>query len=298
MISTHGNGGAEPGNRKESTVLRHNNEGEAASSLGESLAHSRSTRFAVVTTCHEVGWQQYGRRMVESFDQFWPVDVPLYLYAEDFEPDHPRPVVKRLPAWLAEFKARHAENPRVHGLIDGSYDMRQDCVRFSHKVAALTHAALTLEADVLIWADADIVTHAPVDLNWLTTLFPSGPYIAWLDRHEFHPECGFYMLRCGHPMHRELMTRWQQLYETDAVFGLAETHDSYVLQQLILDAEREGLITTSSLSGEARQYRHPLVNSPLGTRLDHLKGSRKALGRSHLSDLMKPRLEEYWCENK
>jgi hypothetical protein len=236
--------------------------------------------------------------MVETFDQFWPTDVPLYLYAEQFEPDHPRPIVRQLPAWLAEFKARHAEKPGAHGLIDGNYHMRQDCVRFAHKVAAVTDAALTLETDVLIWADADTVTHAPVETGWLTALFPPGPYIAWLDRHQFHPECGFYMLRCNHPSHREIMSRWQQLYETDAVFGWEETHDSYVMQQLILKAERDGMIATHSLSGDARQTGHPLINGPLGARLDHLKGPRKALGRSPISDLVRTRSEEYWCKNR
>ena len=67
-------------------------------------------------------------------------------------------------------------------------------------------------------------------------------------------------------IHRQIMIRWRQLYETDAVFKLAETHDSYVLQQLILEAEREGLVTTHSLSGEARQHGHPLINGPLGSR--------------------------------
>ena len=255
-------------------------------------------RFALVATCHLPGWQQYGRRMVETFDEFWPIDLPLYLYAEDFQPEHPRPIVRTLPAWLAEFKARHAHHPSAHGMIDGKYDFRFNCLRFAHKIAAVTDAALNLETDILIVTDADIVTHAPVDTDWLTSLFPTGPYIAWLDRIQFHPECGFYMLRCTHPMHREVMTRLQRLYETDAVFDLAETHDSYVLQQLILEAEREGLITTHSLSGEGRQSGHPLINGPLGARLDHLKGPRKALGRSPVSDLIRPRLEEYWCTSK
>ena len=276
---------------------RRRGKARASSSTTNSPKTSDHERFAVVTTCHATGWQQYGRRMVETFEQFWPANVPLYLYAEDFQVDHSRPIARRLPQWLAEFKARHLENPRAHGLIGNSYHTRQDCVRFAHKVAAVTEAALTLEAEVLIWADADIVTHAPVETDWLRSLFPPGPYIGWLDRHEFHPECGFYMLRCSHPAHREIMARWRQLYETDAVFALAETHDSYVLQQLILEAERKGLITTHSLSGEARQHGHPLINGPLGARLDHLKGPRKELGRSRLSDLMAPRSEEYWREN-
>jgi hypothetical protein len=255
-------------------------------------------RFAVLTTCHAAGWQEYGRRMVETFDQFWPSDIPLYLYAEDFQSDHRRPIVRTLPVWLAEFKARHAEHPYAHGMINGNYDFNQDCVRFAHKVAAVTDAALTLEADIMIWADADIVTHAPVDTDWLQSLFPRGPYVAWLDRDQHYPECGFYMLRRIHPAHREIMSRWQRLYETDAVFGLAQTHDSHVLQQVIIEAEREGLITTHSLSGEAHRHRHPLINGPLGKCLDHLKGPRKVLGRSPSTDLMTPRLEEYWCKNR
>src|ERR1700675_4960732 len=129
------------------------------SPFGGSVTKGRLTRFVVLTTCHAAGWQLYGRRMVEPFDRFWPADVPLYLYAEQFEPDHLRPLVRPLPPWLDEFKSRHAANPRAHGLIEGGYNYRQDCVRFAHKVAAVTDAASMLEADVLIWADADIVTH-------------------------------------------------------------------------------------------------------------------------------------------
>jgi hypothetical protein len=252
-------------------------------------------RFALVTTCHLAGWQQYGRRMVETFDQFWPPDFPFYLYAEEFEPDHSRPIVRALPAWLIEFKARQANNPAAHGMIEGKYDFRLDCVRFAHKVGAVTDAASRLDADILIVADADIVTHAPVDEDWLSSLFPPGPYVAWLEREHQYFEGGFYMLRCNHPAHRRIMTRWQGLYESDAVLELPQTHDAQSLQQVVFEAEREGLLTVHSLSGEARGHEHPLVNGPLGARLDHLKGPRKMLGKSHGSDLIQPRPEEYWC---
>ena len=252
-------------------------------------------RFALVTTCHLAGWQQYGRRMVETFDEFWPADFPFYLYAEDFQPDHPRPIVCELPKWHAEFKARQANNPAAHGMVEGKYDFRKDCVRFSHKVGAVTDAASRLDVDILIVTDADLVTHAPVDTDWLESLFPPGPYVAWLDREHQYFEGGFYMLRCNHPVHRRIMQRWQALYETDAVLGLSQTHDAESLQHVVFEAEREGLLTIHSLSGDFRGHEHPLVNGPLGARLDHLKGPRKELGKSHASDLIQPRVEEYWC---
>src|SRR3954470_1984140 len=137
-------------------------------------------RYAVVTTCGLPGWELYGRRMVQTFDQYWPADIPLYLYAEDFQPDHHRPIVRRLPTWLTEFKARHAEHPYAHGLANGKYDPLFDSVRYAHKASAASDAALTLDVDILIVADADILTHAPVDSNWLAGLFPPESYIAWL----------------------------------------------------------------------------------------------------------------------
>ena len=106
------------------------------------------------------------------------------------------------------------------------------------------------------------------------------------------------MLRCHHPAHRRIMARWQELYETDAVLGLSQTHDARSLEHVIDEAKREGPLTTHSLSGEAQGHGHPLINGPLGTRLDHLKGPRKLLGRSQPTDLMKPRQEEYWCKSK
>ena len=33
--------------------------------------------FAAVTTCHEGGYNTYGRGMVDSFDRHWPQDVTL-----------------------------------------------------------------------------------------------------------------------------------------------------------------------------------------------------------------------------
>jgi hypothetical protein len=39
---------------------------------------------------------------------------------------------------------------------------------------------------------------------------------------------------------------------------------------------------------------HPLINSPWGAYLDHLKGERKTQGRSNLKDLKVKRTEAYW----
>lgn len=229
--------------------------------------------------------------MVNSFERLWPVDVPLLVYSED---DLPTPVC-RFPDWLERFKDRHHNNADANGRGRGGYSYTRDCVRFAHKVGAVTAAAACEDADVLIWLDADTVTHEPVTIEWLSSLMVDDFYIAWLDRDRLYPEMGFYMLALKHPEHAAIMQRWIDLYETDAVFALSETHDCMSLQKIILDAERRREIKVQSLSGPlGRKTPHPFVNSRLAERMDHLKGPRKDRGRSHRSDLAVKRSEGHW----
>lgn len=247
--------------------------------------------FAAVTTCSYAGWARYGKNMVRSFARYWPADIPLHVYSED----DLAVAMKPFPQWLIEFKARHRDNPAAHGRARGQYDYTRDCVRFVHKVAAVTDAALSSDADVLVWMDADTVTHAPVTEEWLEELMPDDCYIAWLDRERLYPECGFYMLALKHPAHEKIMRSWIELYESDAVLKLPQTHDCISLQTVIVEAERRGEIKVHSLSGDqGRKHPHPFVNSRLAERLDHLKGPRKDRGRSHRNDLMARRPEAYW----
>jgi hypothetical protein len=248
--------------------------------------------FAAVTTCNSDGWTRYGMRMVRSFARYWPAEIPLHVYSED----RLAVAVNPLPQWLVDFKARHRVNPAAHGKANGSYNYTRDCVRFAHKVAAVTDCALSSDADVLIWLDADTLTHAPVTVEWLRSLMPPDAYIAWLDRDRLYPECGFYMLSLKHPAHEQIMRRWIELYETDAVLAGNETHDCVSLQSVIREAQALHGIKVHSLSGErGRKHPHPFVNSRLAECLDHLKGPRKDKGRSHRSDLIGgTRPEAHW----
>lgn len=244
------------------------------------------------------GYRETGRRMLESVIAKWPLEsLPIVVYAEDFEIDDlPAVEVRHLPAWLAEFKARHANVPAYNGRRNGVYDYRFDAVKFSHKVAALTDFGLEIEPnDILIWLDADTFTHASVTNEWLASLFPGSSYIAWLDRANSHPECGFVMFRCSHPYHSNFMTAFRNLYTSGDLFKLRETHDSFALQHMVTAKVMNRKIPAPvSLSGD-RNWHHPFVSGPLGACLDHCKGpSRKLTGKSHPRDLRKPRSEPYW----
>lgn len=243
-------------------------------------------RFEAVSTFNAGGLGLYGRRMMESFHRHWPGEVGLTVYAEGWSDSSHLCRVEDLEAvspWLREFKRRH-HHRRFR-------DYRWDAVKFAHKAAALCHAAKRSGADVLIWLDGDIFTHSRVSLDDLARLAPAGhEWIAWLDRDRMHPECGFYMLNCRHPRHAAMIDAFEAMYAQDRLFALREWHDSYVLQQVVAQAG----IGAKSLSGAGRKTTHPLINGPLGAHFDHLKGGRKAQGKSRPADLRVVRTEGYW----
>lgn len=263
-----------------------------------------------ITTMSARGYMVSGRTMLSSMKAMLGEGISLRLYAEGFVPD---PDV--LPAgaavmdldaaapWLADFKACCDLDPARCGKIaGGGYNMRWDARRFSHKVAAFGHAALDPEAqafDVLGWMDADLIAHEPIDVAWLAELFPPPAYLAWLDRRNNYPECGFFLCRPCHPAHRKVWQDVLALYTDRTLFNHAEWHDSYLIQQVIDRAVAEGVLTVHSLSGAAGfRTSHPLVNGRLGERLEHLKGPRKEAGRSFARDLRVVRTEKWWTGRK
>jgi hypothetical protein len=235
-----------------------------------------------VSTFNEAGFNLYGRRMIESFREYWHPDVDLVDYSEGWGAVGSVDLLGESP-WLAEFKARNRSRPFK--------DYRWDAVRFSHKVAALCHAAQNTDPDLLIWIDGDVVTHAPVTMDDIAEMAPAGDeWIAWLDRKGMHPECGLFILNCRQPRHAEAIRTFERMYSDDLLFRLPEFHDSYVLQRVVQQME----MPAKSLSGDARGTSHPAVNGPLGRWFDHQKGDRKRLGKTPQRDLVRPRAEAYW----
>lgn len=265
-------------------------------------------QFRAVTTCHAAGWQLYGRRMAKTFLMYWP-KIGLDFYAEGFKPDNALlRSLPELPEWQVAFKKRHCENPLMNGHCGPGqglkYDLTHDAVRFSHKVGAVIDTVEDMlgfrehlddsAPDVVIWIDADVMTHAPVTQSFLEGLVKDwdNTAVAWLDRAKKYPECGFVMFNLAHPAMEFLIGVWKQLYTDDLLIKLNGWTDCHTLQEAV----RLSGAPTASLSGEFTNAGHPFVNGPLGAVMDHLKGDRKKLGKSQRHDFRLRRRETYWRE--
>jgi hypothetical protein len=247
-----------------------------------------------VTTCNAVQWLAHGKAMVDSFDRFWPEQVGLLVYAEGLSPERrPRVTFIDLDAaapWLKPWKSERTDAQR--GITPKGYRYRWDAVRFAHKIAALDAAATACDCGLLVWIDSDVMTHAAIASEWLEGLLPQDADLGWLDRARMYPETGFMLFRL--PETRVLIQRLADLYATGAIFGLPEWHDAVVIQHAVNEAVAGGEVMVASLSGRGREHHNVFANSPLAERLDHLKGARKANGRTPPHERVVDGGGKYW----
>jgi len=258
----------------------------------------------VVTTFHEEGYRDYGKKCIETFLTHWPKDISLVVYAENvvIEEKDRRLLVfdhnETLPR-LRDFRKAYGENPQANGLRPSANglkrDFRWDAVRFSNKVFAVADAIRRYHTmvDQLIWLDADTITHRDIPRNFVDKIAPRGNQLAAYLNRRIYPECGWvgYNLR-----HREILTfveRFEGAYTLGYFLTLKESHDSFVFWKVLQQMEGDGEARFKRLGSNLTKT-HVFINSVLGSYVDHLKGDRKQAGKSRRSDLKWNRREAWW----
>jgi len=266
-------------------------------------------KYAVVTTFHAKGYNQYAQKFIKTFIQTWPESVTLYAYAEDCQvlENSTNLIVRDLHSAsqdLVNFKNKWKNVPKANGDVtadpvrsrrrDAGKGFKWDAIRFAHKVYSIFHCAENCDAEILIWMDADMVCHSPVDENILKSLIPENVDLCYLGRGGKFSECGLYSMYLPSLRIKEFLKQFQKYYDEaeNGIFQLDEWHDSFVF-----DAVRKNVVlneldwSAELIVGEG----HPLINCEWGTYLDHLKGQRKSIGHSKLKDLLVDRKEDYWA---
>ena len=265
-------------------------------------------KYTVCTTFNASGYEKYGRRMIQTFLQAWPAEVQLVVYAEGCTVSESAPnlIVHDLATAspeLVTFKNTWQGVPKANGDVsqdpvrskrkDAGKGFKWDAVRFAHKVYAIFHCARTARSTWLLWMDADTICHSPITIEDINTLCPAHTDLCFLGRRGKFSECGLYAMNLGSPATKLFLNKFQQAYNDaeNGIFKLDEWHDSFVFDAVRRGANLVELDWSSHLiTGEG----HPLINSEWGAWLDHLKGTRKNLGRSKQVDLKVKRTEAYW----
>jgi len=245
---------------------------------------------AVMTGFSPAGYQEYGKRFLETFEQFWPEEVELNVFVEE---PWPGPVHGAMAYSLwsrclgqREFLDRHKDNLEAQGRKPNArwkekeciagYSFRFDAAKFSRQCFIPEAAASLMEdGSVLCWLDGDVVSFNHVPEGFIEGLLGQHD-CCYLGRGMKHSELGFWACRLS-PLVREWLRDLAELFRSDKIFNLHEWHSAYAWDHARKVYESKGLRAhnlTPNGSG------HVWFQSPLGNYMDHLKGDRKATGRS------------------
>ena len=241
-----------------------------------------NSAFEVVTTFHKEGYEKYGKRMIETFDEMYDKNIKLVVYYEGMdEPELKSPRIeyrsyeetcgKKQAAFEAIAKPHEA---RVMDTLEPSVKFKFAASRFAHKYYALAHANELCEKRYLVLCDADVVACDNIDDTWLSKFVQEGKYWSRVGRGSRYPECGFMIWDRASESHTPYWEAMQTLYDEGKLFELEEWHDSYVWWTAEKQLNLENLDIGGGFKG------HAFVKGPLGEKLDHLKGDRKDEGFS------------------
>lgn len=236
------------------------------------------------------GYIDYGRVCLETFNQFWPIEIGLQCYVE-----HPMMIPRSgyRTLWacegLREFLMRHEYNLEARGKkqregwgakhVARGYCYRFDAHKFCRQCFIPEQAAKKVpDGDILVWLDGDVVTirHVPEDL---VDRLIADVDACYLGRNGTYSEIGFWAVRLSTAT-RLFLFDLAELYRSDEIFRLPEWHSAYAFDHIRKqhdDLKWRNLVPDIGTKGNE----HVWFRTELGRYMDHLKGdARKRLGRS------------------
>ena len=253
----------------------------------------------LVTSFKQEHYDRYAKDMIDTFREFWPKSVKLVIYFEG----NPPPLsdeenifwrntseIEGYDEWMEDV----SKFPFMCGKTPQGYDIQHDA---RHARKALTEMQGCKDYGGKVWwIDGDFITHQKVPEGWLDEVLPDNKFCAYCGRENpdgtpwMYPETGFIGFNSEHGMYEPFMQAYREIFRSGIIFSLKGWHDCYGF-----DAIRQLFNQPTHFVNLSKDVRamHPIVNSVLGTYLDHKKGKRKD-SRSTKEDLVIQRTEPYW----
>jgi len=165
----------------------------------------------VITSPHKPYYDSIGKHCITSFLEFWPKEIKLELYAEEFDPNitDERLVVNRmnsvLNTWQQYINLREVTK-------------KTKMAKFWLKSFVKIHAMENTSEDILIWLDSDVITHKNISVDYLESLLPEDhllcdiPSLGKLKNKE--SETGFCMINTKHKDFSLFLSNYKKFYET------------------------------------------------------------------------------------
>ena len=239
--------------------------------------------YTFVTSLNKKYWESTSKLNVHSWSEHLPSDVKIVVYSEDVidvgEVDSRiqyKPLYDLAPE-LVKFKEKHKHDHHYNGKIGKKQEgttkaFKWEGIKFAHKTFAIFAESKIQKDGYLVWCDADVLIHKPIDYVYLEKLFPTDKAITYLGRPNEYDECGL----MGYNLNTQFAKDFLINYENEYLNGLEhlrETHDSWIFFQLRLGYEDQSLF--HNLNPNPINNKSPFNNSGINEVMVHTKGKNK-----------------------
>jgi hypothetical protein len=225
----------------------------------------------VITSFDKKYYNLIGKESVDSWLKFWPADMVLTCYVEEFTlPEHPR--LKQISfnqLSLSYFEFQQSqENDRVK--------------LFAKKAYSVIHAMENSTADRIIWMDADVISEKKLSLDFLKGLCPDNTLTTFMGvwHHKirgdisselmFSVETGFFILNTKHPLFKDFANRYREYYDKHITINLRRFYDGEVFGAVTKEFKDKSIMN-DLCSAFPKPYKTPIRHTILGEFLSHYK---------------------------
>ena len=227
-----------------------------------------------VTCFSQKGYEETGRRSLQSFVENWPIKIIAYY--EELEPDFKHPNIEYRPFYLIPgvvgFLDYLMSVPQSNGVViqNGKerYNYNYDIWKFCRKMFA-QYDVLEKEKGKVFWVDNDVITKKPVPKEFLENLFENEALV-FLGRDGFHTETGFVGFDTKHEDFPKFFERYVKVLKQGIIFSLKRWHDCEAF-----DWAREGKGKDLSPFWKKKDPLSVWNKTVLKEYMDHFKGNRK-----------------------
>lgn len=242
-------------------------------------------KIKIITSFDKRYYDIIGKESVESWLRYWPEELCLTCYVENFKLDQDPRIeqidFENLPKEYFEFQ-QSGFNDRVK--------------IFSKKAYSVIHAFENLEADRIIWIDADVITFDFIPLSFIKNLCPEDTLATFMGvKHSkikgdinspkvFSAETGFFIVNKNHIGFEEFSQRYRQYYDQKITENLRRFYDGEVFGAVVKEFESKFKFFDLSTTIQ-KEAKSPLKYTELGQRyIRHYKSKHSKIDYSNDKD--------------
>jgi hypothetical protein len=228
-------------------------------------------KIAVITSFNKEYYNNIGKECVSSWLSFWPTELNLTCYVEEFNLNISDRINQisfdKLPKEYYEFQ---------------NSDLGSRIKIFAKKAYSIIHAFENIDADRIIWIDADLITTAQVDLDFLHSLCDDKTLSTFMgvwhgkekgtkgQKDYFSCETGFFIVNKSHKGFKEFSKRYREYYDNRITENLRRFYDGEVFGAVVQEFNTK--YRCRDLSDElSKNYNSPLKHTILGNYFHHYK---------------------------